>query len=424
MKSHFRTLIARVLEWQVRRLIRNHRLKVVAVTGSVGKTTTKLAIASVLHQRYKVLAHPGNYNSEIGLPLSIFELEVPDTLTNPLSWLAILYRIDSQIMPKYPYDALVLEMGADQPGDIRKFMRYITPDIGVVTAIAPAHVEQFGSIDAIADEKMSLAVGSHSVLLNAEDDRVMEEASKLGVPIQTYGVEKGGVHFENIKRGENLTFNADLHLNNDVVKIKTNFIGRHSLSALAAAGAVGEELGASPSMIQDGLESLHPSAGRMQVLEGANGSTVIDDTYNSSPRSTVAALEALMELPGRRIAIMGSMNELGAQAEDGHREVGRVASKVDLLLTIGDQANRYLVAGAAEAGLATKLIHQFSSPYDAGGWLKEQLKKGDVVLAKGSQNGVFAEEAVAEILAREEDRDKLVRQSDKWKRKKHEQFGV
>jgi UDP-N-acetylmuramoyl-tripeptide--D-alanyl-D-alanine ligase len=424
MKAKLRRLIAWQLELRVQRLIREQKVKVVAITGSVGKTTTKLAIASVLKQKYRVLAHPGNYNSEIGLPMSIFELEVPGNLVNPLAWYKVFERIDKRLDKPFDYDVLVLEMGADQPGDIQKFMRYITPDVGVVTAIAPAHIEQFGSVEAIAHEKMALARGSKAVLLNAEDQRVMQEAEALNAPIQTYGVKKGSVHFEGIDRGKDLRLHGRLQLHNGEIAVKSQFIGKHSLGALAAAGAVGEELGLEPAEIRRGLETYEPVAGRMRMLKGLQGVTIIDDTYNSSPRATVAALETLMELPGRKIAVLGSMNELGNMAEAGHREVGKAAAKADMLVTIGDNANRFIVAGATEAGMKSELIHTHVSPYAAGEFLRGVVKPSDIILAKGSQNGVFAEEAGALLLTSPDDRSLLVRQSSAWQDRKRRQFTV
>jgi UDP-N-acetylmuramoyl-tripeptide--D-alanyl-D-alanine ligase len=421
-KAQLRRLIAHELERRVKRLIKEQGVKVVAVTGSVGKTSTKLAVASVLRQKYRVLAHLGNYNSEIGLPMSIFELEVPASLFSPLEWIKILYAIDRKLEAKFAYDVLVLEMGADEPGDIQKFMRYIAPDVGIVTSIAPVHIEQFGSVDAVAHEKMALARGSKAVWLNAEDERVMRESKQLNKPVQTYGVERGTIHFEGVVRTKSLTFNGRLQLQNGEVAVKTQMLGRHSLAALSIAGAVGEELGLEAAEIRSGIEGFEPVAGRMRVYEGLSGATIIDDTYNSSPRSTVAAVETLLELPGRKIAILGSMNELGDMAEFGHREVGNAAAKVDQLITIGDNANKYLVAGAVEAGLSEKNIHRFASPYEAGEYVQGIIAKGDVVLGKGSQNGVFAEEALAKILAHPSDRKQLVRQSAAWVKKKRTQF--
>jgi UDP-N-acetylmuramoyl-tripeptide--D-alanyl-D-alanine ligase len=422
LKVALRQLVARRLEQRVRRLIRERRLKVVAVTGSVGKTSTKLAIATVLSRKYRVLAQRGNFNSEIGLPLSIFELDVPATLTSPLAWFKILRRIDARLAGDYPYDVLVLEMGADQMGDIQKFMRYIHPDVGIVTAIAPVHIEQLGSVEAIAREKMALARGSRAVLLNAEDERVMVEAATLGVPVQTYGVAKGGVRFAELRRAKNETLGGTLMLNDGEIKVQTQYVGRHSLAALAAAAAVAEELGLTPEEIEPGVEAAEPFAGRMRVMAGIDGATVIDDSYNASPPAVIAALQTLAELPGRHIAILGTMNELGDYAERGHREAGAAASQVDELVTIGDIAKKYLVAGAVASGLSPKRIHSFDSPYAAGNYVRSIIKKDDTVLVKGSQNKVFAEEATALLLADPAERSQLVRQGPSWQAKKRVQF--
>lgn len=422
LRTFFRHMIARQLERRVQKLIADRKLKVVAVTGSYGKTSTKIAIAEVLKQKYRVLAHQGNFNSEIGLPLSIFEMNVPETLTNPLAWWKVLNRIDKRLAVDYPYDVLVLELGVDQPGEMGRFMRYLTPDIGIVTAIGPVHLEQFGSVDAIAKEKMTLPQNSKAVLLNAEDLRVMKEAERLDGPVQTYGVESGGVRWESVKRSSQLSLSGSLILNDGQLKVQTQFVGRHSLLALAAAAAVGEELGLDLGQLKTGIESATPFAGRMSVFDGLNGSTILDDTYNAAPNAVMAALQTLGELPGRHIAILGSMNELGEYAEKAHREVGAEAKDVDMLVTIGKNASKYTAAGAAEAGMPVEQIHTFDSPYGAGEFVKTQLKKGDVVLAKGSQNGVFAEEAAALLLANPADRAKLVRQSDDWQAKKRAQF--
>jgi len=243
IKTVFRRIIGRQLERRVQELIQKKNLKVVAVTGSIGKTSTKLAVAEVLRQKYRVLAQEGNYNSEIGLPLSLFELEVPNALFSPFAWLKMLDQIDKRLKEDYPYDVLVLEMGADRVGEIQHFMNYITPDVGIVAAIEGVHLETFGSIEDIAREKMSLARGSKAILLNAENKRVMQESKKLNEPFQSYGIEKGEVHFTKLKRAQDLTFGGSLILNDGEVAVQTSMIGRHSLSALSAAAAVGEELG-------------------------------------------------------------------------------------------------------------------------------------------------------------------------------------
>ncbi len=421
-KALLRGWVARRLEAQVVRLIRERDPLIIAVTGSVGKTSTKLAIAHVLSAKYHVLTHHGNYNSEIGLPLSIFEMDVPEQLINPFAWIRILHSV-RQRRQTFAHDALVLELGADQPGDIGKFMRYLRPHIGVLTAIAPVHTEQFGSVEAILDEKWRLASGSHRVLINADDRRLMERCASLPADTAlTFGLDMGDWRMSNLQLGKH-GYDATLERPADKsLKIKTHVIGRHSFYALAAAAAVADWSDVPGSDIRRQLGSWQPVKGRMNPLPGKKGSMILDDTYNSSPDAAIAALDSLYALGGRHIAILGSMNELGEYEAEGHRRVGSHCGKLDLLVTIGQAAHEQLAPAARKAGLKAKRVVTFSSPYDAGAYVSGLLKKGDVVLAKGSQNGVFAEEVVKLLLADPADSDQLVRQSPEWLREKESQF--
>lgn len=417
MKKLFRRLVASRLENQVAQLIADNHIKVVAVTGSVGKTSTKLAIAEVLRTKFKVLAHEGNYNSEIGLPLSIFELEVPSNLFNPLAWSKILATM-RQKAKNYPYNVLVLEMGVDTPGEMDIYLRYITPDVGLVTAIQKVHIEQFKTIEAIAYEKLKLPKASHKAVLNNDDPILREAAKELGA--LTFG-QSGEVHFENLDLQPD-GIAGDLKLADGSVSVKTKVIAEHSLRALEAAAAVGLDLGLDSEQIKAGIENFRPFKGRMNPLPGIKNSTVIDDSYNSSPGAAVAAIEALMKLPGRHLAVLGSMNELGDYAEEGHRLVGEQCAGLDYLVTVGADAENYLVPAAIKAGLAAAKIRSFSSPFEAGRVMSAQVQAGDVVLCKGSQNRVFVEEAVKQLLADPSDQSQLVRQSKAWMTKKRAQF--
>jgi UDP-N-acetylmuramyl pentapeptide synthase len=423
MKPFARRQIAKQLEKRVQRLITQYNLQIIAITGSVGKTSTKLAVAEVLRQKYRVLAHQGNFNSEIGLPLSIFELDVPNKLLSPRAWLRILRQIDAKLAADYPYDVLVLELGVDEPGDMAKFMRYIQPDIGIVTGISMVHLAQFGSIEALAREKMTLAHGSKAVLLNADDERVMGEVATLKAPVQTYGLRAGDTHFEHIKRQPDLMLAADLVHGTTKHHIRTHYVAEHSLIALAAAAAIGDQLGLTERQIVAGLEASQPFPGRMRLLPGRNGAYLLDDTYNADPRAVKAALATLVSLPGRHIAILGSMNELGNEAEHQHRAVGQAAAEVDLLITIGQNAADYLAPSAIASGLVASQVYSFNSPYEAGAFARTIIRTGDVVLAKGSQNKVYSEEALAQLLAEGQDATQLlVRQSASWLAKKKAAF--
>lgn len=417
-----RRCVARMLEYQVSRLLREKRPLVVAVTGSVGKTSTKLAIAHVLKNGYNVQAHSGNYNSEISLPLSIFDIDLPKTLINPLAWLKIVASMGAKIR-HYPYTALVLEMGADEPLDIRKFMRYIHPDIGVLTAIAPVHTEQFGTVQAVLDEKWALALSSKAVLYNQDDDRLRKQSKRLkNRQTGSFGLDSGEFHFKKLRQTKT-GHSTEMYIDSQDITVSTKLLGKHSLYALLAAAGVGYLCHIPVPVIKKALQSWQPTPGRMNTLKGKKQSLIIDDSYNSSPTATIAAIDTLVSQSGRHIAVLGSMNELGSYEAEGHRLVGHSCSQIDRLVTIGQAANDYIAPAARKAGLKENQIKTFLSPYEAGEYVASLIKKGDVVLVKGSQNKVFAEEAIKPILANQKDINQLVRQSGEWLRKKKTQFG-
>ena len=419
MKSFFRRLIAKRLERAVVRLVRaNPNLKLVAVGGSVGKTGTKLAVATVLAQNYRVLVHEGNYNSELGLPLSLFELEVPARITDVVAWLRLLGAVEAKISRPYPYDVAVLELGTDHPGDIPHFMTYLQPDIGLVTAIAPEHMAYFGTLEAVAEEEFALLLGSRSAVMHINDPELAKRQQQLGdKPVRTYG-EAGQVHWiddDSLALGTEQT----------VIQLEPQLLGAHSRLALLAAATIGIQLKVDAIQIAHGLDAVVPVPGRMQQLRGKAGTKLIDDSYNSSPDAVFAALKTLKRITrGRRIAVLGQMNELGDYSAQAHTAVGRAAADLDLLITIGHDANTILGPAAVNAGLAKSKWQHFDSPFAAGDWLIDHTKSGDAILFKGSQNGVFTEEAIKPLLADPADTAKLVRQSQYWLDLKAKQFSV
>jgi UDP-N-acetylmuramyl pentapeptide synthase len=416
MKARFRRLVASLFEHQVRRVIKRHHLKVVAVAGSVGKTSTKSAIATVLSQKYRVLSGHRNYNSEIGLPLSVFELTVPSSLLNPIAWAYKLAQSEYRLR-NYPYEVLVLELGTDHVGEIPLYLRYLRPEVGVVTAVTPEHMEGFpGGLDEVAAEELALAAASKTIVINDHDVAAAYQKQHLAdhPHVVRYG-PKADIHWAG--RG-------NLCLGERTAATDPPVIGDHMLSVALAAAAVGDLFKLSDHQIAEGVAAIRPVPGRMNPLSGAEGTTLIDDTYNSSPEAAVAALEALAAYPatGRRIAILGSMNELGPDSPRYHAEVGAAAAGVDWLITIGAQANDHLGPAAVKAGLDPSRFKPADSPYAAGRFVRTMLAAGDVVLIKGSQNRVFAEEATRQLLADPSDASKLVRQSPEWQRIKRQQF--
>ncbi|HKX72817.1 MAG TPA: UDP-N-acetylmuramoyl-tripeptide--D-alanyl-D-alanine ligase [Candidatus Saccharimonadales bacterium] len=420
-------LITRMLERQADRLLKKNKPIIVAVTGSVGKTSTKLNIATVLAEKYRVLAHYGSYNTHIAVPLAIFDLKVPLRLKSPLSWIKVLWATQKQLSQPYPYDVLVLELGTDHPGEIEYFKKYIKPDIAVVTAVAAEHMEFFGTIDAVAKEELAVTHFSKETLINYDDvDMIFSKLVPEGINLDTYGtsgVAEYRFETQDYKPGKGFVGSfVSPEFGKQPVTLQV--VGEHNIRTVVAAGAVGIKLGLTADQVAAGLAKVVPVNGRMNLLKGLERSTLIDDTYNSSPLAAIAALQTLYKFPtNQRIAILGSMNELGDYSAQAHQQVGAACdpSLLDWVITIGADAANFLAPAAEQRGCR---VRSFTSPYEAGTFAHSILQARAVVLAKGSQNGVFAEEALKELLGEVDEDQKLVRQSADWMAIKQKQFGA
>jgi len=408
-----------MLEMQVRQLRARHKFKVVAVVGSVGKTSTKLAVANLLSQTMRVRYQTGNYNHRVTVPLIFFGLSEP-SLYNVFAWIKVFGVTQSEIALPYPYDVVVVELGTDGPGQIEQFA-YIKPDVTVVTAVSEEHMELFGTLDRVATEELSVFDFSKQVLVNGDDiagaylaGREFIEYSLKSEQAQYHGVTKAS----GLLRGQKLA----LHMPGGTINADIHYIGDQGAKVAVAAAAVGDMLKVRKGDIASGLSELEPFSGRMQILDGIKSSTIIDDTYNASPLAVRAALDVLYTVrTGQRIAILGGMNELGAYSQQAHKEAGEYCDpkKLDVVVTVGRDAKKWLAPAARERGCT---VHSFDSPYDAGAYVSGKIQKGAVILAKGSQNGVFAEEALKPLLADPTDAAKLVRQSPYWITRKQKLF--
>ncbi|MGC1176613.1 MAG: UDP-N-acetylmuramoyl-tripeptide--D-alanyl-D-alanine ligase [Candidatus Saccharimonadales bacterium] len=414
-----KTLLCRVLERQVRQLRQNNTFQVVAIAGSVGKTSTKLAIAKTLGSSARVVYQDGNYNDRLTVPLVLFGHTEPG-IFNIFAWLKILLKNRQTLKQPYPYDIAVLELGTDGPGQLRHFA-YLQPDITVITAIADEHMQYFKTLDAVATEELVPLSFSKKVLLNIEDiaDEYLPESDYLSYALHKAADYKITKRQADVLQGQQLTFDlpAAKQLTTEV-----SVLGEQGAKIALAAVAVADMLGVVVEAIQKGLQTITPVAGRMQVLAGKQDAIIIDDTYNASPVAVKAALDVLGSARAkRRIAILGSMNELGADSPKLHQEVGAYCdpAKLDLVVTIGKQANSHLASAAEKQGCVVKTC---DSPYEAGEYVAQQITDGTIILAKGSQNGVFAEEAVKVLLKNPDDASKLVRQSRYWEAVKQRQF--
>lgn len=424
MKQKLKSIVVYILTKQVKRLRKKHQFKVIGVVGSIGKTSTKMAIAQTLGTNLRVRYQHGNYNDIVTVPLIFFGHEQP-SLFNPLEWFKLFRANKKQIKGKFPYDVVVLELGTDGPGQIAKFSRYGELDIVVVTSIAPEHMTNFADLNAVAQEELSVANYAKKVIYNA--DLVSSEYSaSLPAGSISYGIDnvEADFHMANIFHSANGLEGDVKHQGEIYIHIGHEAISNVQLYSVLSAVVVGEELGLKTSDIIEGLNAIKPVSGRLRRLRGINNSVIIDDSYNSSPDAVKAGLEMLYSIEApQKIAVLGNMNELGTISADAHKKIGEMCDpkELSLVITIGPDSNKSLAEAAEAKGCN---VRRFEDPYSIGELLQAKIESGAIIFVKGSQNGVFAEEAIKKILADPEDSNKLVRQSDYWLNIKKKAFKV
>jgi UDP-N-acetylmuramoyl-tripeptide--D-alanyl-D-alanine ligase len=338
-------------------------VKVIGITGSVGKSTTKELVAEILSHRYTTLKNEGNYNNEIGLPMTILSLTEE-------------------------HQRAVLEMGFYVPGEIKFLCEIAKPAIGVVTNIGTVHAERAGSQEVIARGKAELVESLPEdgvAILNYDDPFVRQMAEKTRAQILFYGLSREAHLWADQVEGlglEGIRFR--LHYRNEVLHLRVPMLGRHSVHTALRAAAVGLADGLDWEEIISCLRFGHMQL-RLVAVRSHSGALLLDDTYNASPQSTLAALNLLEELDGRKIAVLGDMLELGQYEQQGHEMVGiRAAEVADLLVTVGPRG--HMIAQAArEAGLPTEKIAEIETTAEASDFLVDILEAEDVVLIKGSR---------------------------------------
>lgn len=423
----FKAYVRRKLERYVKKYFKTHpEVKLIVVAGSVGKTSTKRAIATLLSRRYRVGMHDGNHNTEISVPLGILGIKYPPNIHNPLQWRAVFKLAEERIKNPSGVDVIVQELGTDHPGDIMAFGRYLKPDTAVITAVTPEHMEYFGTIEAVAQEEMSVATYSQTVLINHDDIEGRFAEFITNPNFATYGLagladfrfEQQGFTLESGFTGTMIApgLPADLPTS---VKV----YGEHSLRPIVGAVAVAVQYGLTPAEIQAGLQLIRPVPGRMNVLAGIGGTTIIDDTYNSSPAAASAAIQSLYllgENAPQRVALLGDMRELGASSQIEHEKIGAMCDPqlLEWVVTVGPESERYLAPIARQRGCQVKSFH---SALEAGAFARSIAREGAVILVKGSQNTIYLEEAVKILCDLTED-DELVRQTPEWIKIKSEFF--
>lgn len=341
---------------------RKLNLRVIGITGSVGKSTTKEAVADVLGRRYRTLKSPGNFNNEIGLPLTMLRLSPG-------------------------HERAVLEMGFYVPGEIALLCDIAQPHVGVVSNIGTVHASRAGSQEAIFQGKSELVQalpGDGVAILNYDDSMVRKMAGLTKARVFFYGLDPSSDLWADEVMGMGLDgIRFTLHYHSEEMHVHLPMIGQHSVHTALRAAAVGL---AENLTWQEILEGLHmgQSQLRLNTVQTPSGALILDDTYNASPESTLAALNLLAELDGRKVAVLGDMLELGPYEEQGHAMVGvRAAQVAENLVTVGIRG--HLIATAARnSGLPSSQVNEFEKAEEAILFLRKVLKERDVVLIKGS----------------------------------------
>ena len=429
-----KNLIKRIIIWKLNLLAKLYlwRFKptIVAVTGNVGKTSTKEAIAAVLSSKKRVRSGKGNLNNEFGVPLAIIGNWMDDYYEGGNTlwfWLKVV-ALGSWLLAfgrSYP-EVLVLEYGADKPGDIKRLVKKFKPHIGVVTAVGeiPVHVEFFSGAEGVAREKSKLVEALESTgyaILNVDDDVVLDMEKKTKATVVTYGFGEGAeVRISNFgyKNENNIPLGTSFKLHygpNSFVPVNImGSLGPSQAYAAAAAAAVGIVMDLNLVEISGALSYYDGPKGRLKILAGIKSSWIIDDTYNASPASTRLALSVLRELPAkRRIAVLGDMLELGKYTVQAHQAVGDLVDGfVDVLVCVGSRSK--FIADSAANQMPKENIYIFDTSGEANKKVRELIEEGDLILVKGSQ-GMRMEKIVEEIIAEpQRKKELLVRQSQKW----------
>ena len=435
MKSIFKQIVAYILQIESRLVLYKYKPKIIAITGSVGKTSTKDALYAVLSKISHVRKSEKSYNSEIGMPLAI--LGVSNGWNNPLIWFKnILKGLWLFIWPHHYPKWLILEVGVGKPGDITRTASWLKTDAVIITAIGemPVHIEFFDSRKHLVEEKSNLIKTLKKdglLVLNADDGDVLQMKNYSKHLVMTYGFKEGSdvlgsgvdILYTSANEPTGIVFRVDEKGNSFPVTIEGVFGSNHVYASLAALAL---SAGLKFNMLDaiNALKNYDVPPGRMRLLKGINNSMIIDDTYNSSPFACQAALKTLREIKsgGRKIAVLGDMLELGKHTEEAHKNIGKIAKEnCDVLVVVGPRSQN-IKSGALDAEMKQENIFEFLDSLQAGEFVKKIIQKGDLILVKGSQ-GMRMERIVEAILWDEKENlpagrqiinKLLVRQDKEW----------
>jgi len=414
------------LKFMARLVLARYKPEVIGITGSVGKTSTKEAVYAVLKGKFNVRRSLKNYNNELGVPLTILGVDSPGRSIG--GWLRVWGHFIKLLIIKdknYP-TVLVLEMGIDRPGDMKYLISIVIPKIGLVTGVGSSHLEFFNKPENIQKEKRVLAESLDKeslAVLNYDNELTREMAGSVICQVLTYGLDEGAdikpqeINF-NFRSGDANLLGVSFKLNyrGAIVPVfLPHVIGYPPIYASLAASAVALHYSINLVEIAQALSDFRLPAGRLNLLPGRNNTKIIDDTYNSSPDSCLAALAILSEVKavrGRKVAVLGDMLELGNASDIGHAEVGKkAAASVDLLVAVGEKGK--LIGEAAQTAGLKEIIYLPDS-LKAAESILDIISSDDLILVKGSQGARM--ERVVKVLMSEPEKsfDLLVRQGRDW----------
>lgn len=400
---------------------RHPEVKLVAVTGSAGKSSAKQAIATVLSQRYAVGMAEPEPTTHLQVLLQIMGVRYPQEPEARWGWWQ-RYRLLRAVRqrsraPQPEVQVIVQEFSPPTIGFHQWFSSVLLPDIVVVTSVTTGRMHVEHPVEAVAQEMLTLANNARFAVINRDDIDGRFAAFLTNPHMTTYGTSAVAEYYFaaadfSLEQGHQGTLNGPEY--SEGLPVVLHLLGEHNVRPAVAAAVVATHLGADAAAICQGVAQLRPLPGRMRLLEGADETLLIDDSYSSSPLTALTALQTLYSLQvPQRIAVLGSMNGLRELAPQGHAELGQQCSpnELDWVVTVGDMANQYLAPAARQKGCQVK---QCRDALEAGGFVREKLHAGGVALFKGSSGGVWLEEAIKVNLRRLSDEQYLVRQSPDW----------
>jgi UDP-N-acetylmuramoyl-tripeptide--D-alanyl-D-alanine ligase len=425
--------LEKILRWMAVIILKKYHPQVIGITGSIGKSSTKEAVFAVLNNHFKVRVNEKNYNNEIGIPLTVIGCKSGEG--SIIGWIKVVGCFLKVLFfsTQYP-EILILEMGADRPGDIKYLTSFIPCEIAVITDISGSHLEYFKTIKGVAQEKWSLVQSLKKdgvAIVNTDNPKILKlknQEKKEKIKFSTFGFSveadvRATEIFYNYSRREDekslikgLGFKVNYKGSSVPVRLN-KILAKHNIYAALAGITVGIELGLNLVEIAEALKNFSLPPGRMNLLAGIKNTFIIDDTYNSSPASTEAALEVLKEIKApRKIVVLGDMLELGVDMEKGHKKIAQkfLAIKGDIFFAVGKRM-KFSVAELKKHNFPKEYIEVFDNPQEASQKLKEIMQEKDLILVKGSQ-GMRMEKIVEEIMAKpQEAKNLLCRQSQQWK---------